>query len=404
MEDFTLIKKKLLSTIDFDFFDRAVLSRPLKRGEGICFKAVVSKTAVKGGEGFQISYFIDKKVIHENIIIDDDCKKDAFDRLADKILSIMSENFKQCNLSADKFITLLMNKKRMFRITGLKENDRKLKTAALHNEQKNYIIKEGVYADWLFETGIMDKNGKVHNSMQKKFRQINRFTEMIADVERFIPENGVILDMGCGKSYLTFAVYYYFNVIKKKNVIIKGFDLKKDVVDNCNAIAGKSGFSRLQFFAGDIAGVDVSERVDMIITLHACDTATDIAIAYGINRKCRVIMCVPCCQHELFGQVKNNTLDNILSYGILKERFSALLTDGLRAEALKLSGYKTSVLEFIDMEHTPKNIMIRAVKKENFIKSEKDIENYERLLKEFNVSPMIWRLLKTNEKQPNLQQ
>ena len=394
MEDFISVKEKILNTINFDFFYKAVLSNPFKKGEGVCFKAVVSKISIKGGEGFQISYFIDKKVTHENILIDENFKKETFAGLFDKILSLMTENFKQCDLFADKSVVLLMNKKRQFKITGVKENEKAVKSTVSHDEEKNYIIKEGVYADWLFETGVIDKNGKVHNSMRKKFRQINRFTEMIADVEKFIPENGVIIDMGCGKSYLTFAVYYYFNVIKKKNVIIKGFDLKKDVVDNCNAIAEKSGFLNLHFFAGDIADIDVSERADMIITLHACDTATDVAIAHGVNLNCKVIMSVPCCQHELFGQVENDSLSPILSYGILKERFSALLTDGLRAEALKLFGYKTSVLEFIDMEHTPKNIMIRAVKKDNFTKSEKAVEDYEKSLREFNVYPMIWKLLR----------
>ncbi len=394
MEDFTSIKEKILNTIDFDFFNKAVLSNPFKKGEGVCFKAVVSKISIKGGEGFQISYFTDKKVTHENIVIDKNFKKETLANLVDKILSLMTENFKQCDLFADKFITLLMNKKRQFKITVIRENDKAVKSEASHDEEKNYIIKEGVYADWLFETGIIDKTGKVHNSMRKKFRQINRFAEMIADVEKFIPENGVIIDMGCGKSYLTFAVYYYFNVIKKKNIIIKGFDLKKDVVDNCDAIARKSGFLNLRFFAGDIADIDVSERADMIITLHACDTATDVAIVHGVNLGCKVIMSVPCCQHELFGQVKNDSLSPVLSYGILRERFSALLTDGLRAEALKLFGYKTSVLEFIDMEHTPKNIMIRAVKKDNFTKSQKAVEEYEKSLREFNVSPTIWRLLK----------
>ncbi len=390
MEDFNSIKKKLLKSVDFEFFDKAILSNPFKKGNGICFKAVISKTLINGKEGFQISYFIDKKVVHENIVYNES----IYDRLIEKLLEVMSDNFKQCNLLANRIITILMNKKREFKITENKENKNPVKNILSHNAEKNYIIKDGIYADWLFEVGLIDKNGNVHNSMQKKFRQINRFIEMVSDIEKYIPYNGVIVDMGCGKSYLTFAMYYYFNIIKKKNVTIKGFDLKEDVVDKCNNIAKKSGFSKLEFFAGDIADIDGSaEKADMLITLHACDTATDIALAHGIKWGCGVIMSVPCCQHELSGQIKNDIMNGVFSYGILKERFSAILTDGIRAETLRLWGYKTSVLEFIDMEHTPKNIMIRAVKKEKFKTNKKDIEAYERLIKEFNVNPAIKRLI-----------
>lgn len=394
MDDINSVKKKLEKLIDFNFFEKAVLSSPLKKEEGLCFKAVISKTAVKGKEGFQVSRFIDKKVIHENVIGE---KENLSRLLSEKIIEIMADNFKQCGLFSDRVITILMNKKRCFKIVGNKKNENiDTNTGTIsHNDEKNYIIKEGEYAHWLYETGLIDKNGNVHNSMRKKFRQINRFAEMISDVEKYVPEGGTIIDMGCGKSYLTFAVYYYFNTIKNKNVTIKGFDLKKDVVDFCNSIAEKSGFSNLKFFAADIGDERVSkENADMLITLHACDTATDIAIAHGIKWGCKVIMSVPCCHHELYGQVKNDTLDRILSYGILKERFSALLTDGIRAETLRLCGYKTSVLEFIDMEHTPKNIMIRAVKKDNYHVTEKDVREYERLIKEFNISPSIIKLLK----------
>ena len=306
----------------------------------------------------------------------------------------MTENFKQCNIMSNRNITILMNRKKEFKISENKQNSNAVKKDITHNSQKNYIIKDGVYADWLFEVGLIDINGNVHNSMQKKFRQINRFIEMVADVEKYLPDDALIVDMGCGKSYLTFAIYYYFNVLKKKNVKIKGFDLKKDVVENCNKLAVKSGFSKLEFFADDIANLDSSkEKVDMIITLHACDIATDIAMAHAVKWGCKVIMSVPCCQHELFYQVENDVLSDILSYGIIKERFSALLTDGIRAETLKLCGYKTSVLEFIDMEHTPKNIMIRAIKKDKFNIKADELNRYNKLLSEFNVKPTIYKLL-----------
>lgn len=395
MDDFNSLKNKIIEIIDFDFLKKVTLSNPIKKGDGICFKAVVLKIALKDGEGFQISRYIDKKVIHENIKIEKSDKKQSYISIVEKILELMIENFKQCGIYSNRIVTILMNKKKEFKIVENKENIDFEKKTISHNAVKNYIIKDGTYINWLFEIGLIDKNGKVHNSSQKKFRQINRFLEMIADIEKYIPNNGLIIDMGCGKSYLTFAIYYYFNILKNKNIRIKGFDLKKDVVENCNRLAETTGYKNLSFFADDIASLDTSEeKADMIISLHACDTATDIAIAYGIKQNCKVIMSVPCCQHELFYQVKNDNLKNILSYGILKERFSALLTDGIRGETLKLFGYKTSILEFIDMEHTPKNIMIRAIKKENPKISKNKVAEYYKLLSDFNVEPTILKLLK----------
>ncbi len=397
MDNFKSLKNKLKKNVDFRYLDKIIISNPIKKGEKIPNKVTITKVTLKGKTGVQFSYHTDTKVTHENIQLseDKDKKDEIYESLIDKILSIMTDNFKQCNISSNRIITILMNKKKEFKIAENKENNNCSKNKVSHNEIKNYIIKDGIYYQWLFEVGLIDKNGKVHNSAQKKFRQINRFLEMIADIEKYIPVNGLIIDMGCGKSYLTFAIYHYFNVLKGKNVRVKGFDLKKDVVENCNKLAEKINFKNLHFFAGDIADIGTSEeKIDMIITLHACDTATDIAIAYGIKQNCKVIMSVPCCQHELFYQIKNDSLKNILSYGILKERFSALLTDGIRGETLKLCGYKTSILEFIDMEHTPKNIMIRAVKKDFFKPSQKDITEYNNLLKAFNVEPTIHNLLK----------
>ncbi len=395
MENFNSLIDKLKKNINFSLFDKAVLSNPIKKGEGLCFKAVVTKILLQKEESFQISYYIDKKVVHENLKPSSELPEEFNSRVIKKIITVMSENFKQCNISANKNITVLMNKKKEFKIASITENASAEKKSVSHNVSKNYIIQNGVFANWLFEIGMIDKNGNVLSHMQKKFRQINRFLEMVADIEKYIPNNGLIVDMGCGKSYLTFAMYHYFNILKNKNVKIKGFDLKKDVVENCNTLAKKSNFSNLEFFADDIANLDTSkEKVDMIITLHACDTATDFALAHAVKWNCKVIMSVPCCQHELFYQVENKNLKNLLSYGILKERFSALLTDSIRAQTLELCGYKTSVLEFIDMEHTPKNIMIRAVKKEKFCPSEEKKSEYKNVLENFNVKPTISTLLK----------
>ena len=214
---------------------------------------------------------------------------------------------------------------------------------------------------------------------------------MTDDIEKYIPGNAHILDMGCGKSYLTFAMYYYFNVRKGKNVTIKGLDLKRDVVEHCNELALKFGFDNLKFYCMDIADTKEDEKIDMMITLHACDTATDHALYHAVKHGCRVIMSVPCCQHELNETIASDELDIIMKHGILKERFAAIMTDAFRAEMLEIFGYKTDVMEFIDMEHTPKNLLIRAVQG----KKKKDNTRFEKLKElsvKYNVEPSIIKL------------
>ena len=353
------------------------------------YKIDICKIEVKKRICFQFSYYKKTNVNHENIFADE------ID-IIEKIFLIMSDNFKQCNIFADKEITLLMNKKRMFKITGLKykENcgEHNIKS---HNKEKNYILKDGEKIDWLVKLGIMSENGFVLNSKQKKFRQINRFLEMIDDVLKYLPENSVIIDMGCGKSYLTFAMYYYLNLVKNKNVYIKGFDLKKDVVEYCGRLARDFNFEKLEFSFGDISDIEkLIEKADMVVALHACDTATDYALYNAVKWKSKIILSVPCCQHELFKQVKNELLKSMFSQGVLKERFSSLLTDSIRAETLELCGYSVSVMEFIDMEHTPKNIMIRAIKKEAAGNLKDKLKAYENVLKQFNINPTIYKLLK----------
>ncbi len=379
------ILEKLQEFINIDYFSKAIISNPIKKSEELPKKIDIKKIMLKDKICFQFTYYIDKKVTHENI-------EDA-NIILEKIINIM-ENFKQCNILANNSLTLLKNKKGEFKITGVKKSINVDTTVQTHNKQKNYILKDGEYIDWLYKLGVMDKNGIVVSHKQKKFRQINKFLEMLKDVEENLPKNAKIIDMGCGKSYLTFAMYYYFNIIKSKNVTINDYDLKKDVVEHCNKLAKEFNFKNLQFFNEDIQNIDKDENINMIISLHACDTATDYAIYFGVKLNCDVILSVPCCQHELFKQIKNNELSSMLSYGILKERFSSLLTDNLRADALKLCGYKTNIIEFIDMEHTPKNIMIKAIKNKQFTKNIKNIEKFEKLLYNFNINPTIYKLLK----------
>lgn len=233
-----------------------------------------------------------------------------------------------------------------------------------HNRVKQYILPQGKPVPFLVDLGVMTREGRVREAAYDKYRQINRFLEFIQDVLPKFPKDReiTIVDFGCGKSYLTFAMYYFFRELKGYQVKIIGLDLKEDVIRRCSRLAEEYGYDNLQFLQGDIAGYEGLEKADMVVTLHACDTATDFALAKAVQWDAKVILSVPCCQHELNGKIRNDLLAPVLKYGILKERMSALITDGIRANLLESAGYSVQILEFIDMEHTPKNLLIRAVK------------------------------------------
>ncbi len=234
-----------------------------------------------------------------------------------------------------------------------------------HNRKKKYILDPEKSVDFLVDLGVQTKEGKIVHAKYDKFRQINRFLEFIEDVLPELPRERevTILDFGCGKSYLTFAMYHYLKELKGYQVHIIGLDLKEDVISHCQELAKRYGYQGLDFYVGDIAGYEGVKQVDMVVTLHACDTATDYALDKAIRWGAKVILSVPCCQHELNGQMQNEILAPVFQYGIIKERMAALFTDALRAQILESKGYHVQILEFIDMEHTPKNILIRGVKK-----------------------------------------
>ena len=266
-----------------------------------------------------------------------------------------------------------------------------------HNRVKQYILKEGIPVPFLTDLGVMTEKGKIITSRYDKFRQINRFLEFIEDIlPRLAKDREVtILDFGCGKSYLTFAMYYYLKELKGYDVNIIGLDLKTDVIEKCNGLARKYGYEKLHFYQGDIADYEGVSAVDMVVTLHACDTATDFALAKAVEWGAQVILSVPCCQHEVNKQIRNELLEPVLHYGILKERMSALITDAVRANLLESKGYETQILEFIDMEHTPKNLLIRAVKKGKTAQAENTakITRLDEMIKELNIHPTLEQLL-----------
>ena len=338
-------------------------------------------------EYYQIEKYTDKQVFHENI------NKDI---LEEKVLEYLLENYKQLSAwSKDYNFDLKISKKGKIFLKK-KKSDNKNIIKKSHNKEKNYILKEGMIIEPLIDLGVFTKEGKVVNSKYDKYKQINRFVEIIDDeIKKNNYKELTILDFGCGKSYLTFVLYYYFVEIKKINVKMIGLDLKEDVIKKCNDIAKRYNYDNLHFELGDINGFKYNNKVDMVITLHACDTATDYALYNAIKWNTKMIFSVPCCQHELNHQMKAESLKILTRYGIIQERVAALMTDSVRANLLECVGYKTQLLEFIDIAHSPKNILIRASKgKVSNEKREKSLNEVKDLMKEFNFKPTLYNLLK----------
>ncbi len=262
-----------------------------------------------------------------------------------------------------------------------------------HNKAKDYIIKEGENVPVLTELGVFTKDNKIVKSMYDKYKQINKFIECIDDIIKDYPSNTMtVLDFGCGKSYLTFILYYYLTEKKKIKANVIGYDLKEDVIINCNNLAKKYAYNSLKFVHADVSKDTLYDKqIDMVVSLHACDTATDYALNYAITHNVKYIVSVPCCQHEINSNIKDiGEFNLLLKDGIIKERFSALLTDSIRSEILRNLGYKVDLLEFVDLCHTPKNIMIRAVKSSK----KKDSSNLSTIIKKYSIKQTLYELLK----------
>ncbi len=361
---------------------KAVFSKPASENNE--FKKI---TVSKMPKFFQISKFTEKQVFHENI---------NFDEVAKRCKELAENTFLQIFArSEDKEFNILI--KENGKISFKEKSIATQKTSPIqHNRQKQYILNEGEIIEPLVDMGIFTKDGKVIQSMYDKYKQINRLIEIIDDsVRQHDYKKLNVIDFGCGKSYLTFIVYYYLTEIKKIDTTIIGLDLKKDVIEKCNKSAQKYGYKNLKFELGDINGYKCPFPVDMVITLHACDTATDFALYNAIKWGAKMIFSVPCCQHELNGQIKTDNLSILTRHGIIQERFSALLTDSIRGNLLEYCGYKTQLLEFIDFAHTPKNILIRAVLRNTTPKAtkEKALNEVNSAINEFNVSPTLYNLL-----------
>ena len=361
-----------------------------RKNKDVEYKKVnINLKEAKGREFYQVEKFTEKQVFHENIEISS---------LESKIFEFMEEDFKQLDAwSEEETFNIKISKKGkvFFGIKG-GSNATKAKRSKTHNKEKEYIIKEGMNVPALVDLGVFTKEGKVVKSKYDKYKQINKFIELIDhEIRKNDYKELTILDFGCGKSYLTFVLYYYFVEIKKINVKMIGLDLKEDVIKKCNEIAKRYNYENLHFELGDINGYKYNNKVDMVITLHACDTATDYALYNAIKWNTKMIFSVPCCQHELNAQMKSEDLSILTNYGIIQERVAALMTDAIRANLLESVGYKTQLLEFIDIAHSPKNILVRAVKSNiSKEKREKALKEVDNIMKEFNFDQTLYRLLK----------
>lgn len=361
-----------------------VISGQKNKSEDKAVKVRIRPVILKNEIEYQVSEFVGRKVLHSNHSAADVKKK---------IIDYMTEDFKQAQINmTDAAATILSSKSKTLTCKYKKAGQLKVQRDLSHNRTKKYIIQEGKPVAFMIDLGVMGQDGKIIRTRYDKFRQINRFLEYIEDILPKLDKERelTIIDFGCGKSYLTFAMYYYLHELKSYDIRIIGLDLKTDVIRKCNELAKKYQYDKLTFLEGNIADYTGAEEVDMVVTLHACDTATDFALAKAIGWNAKVILSVPCCQHELNRQMKNDMLSPIMNYGLLKERMAALVTDGLRAEYLKREGYDVQVLEFIDMEHTPKNILLRAVKTGRRADNEESIRACETFL---HVTPTLGRLL-----------
>ena len=363
------------------------------RGGGDFIKIKVRPVMIRDSLYFQVSRYTDKQVFHENMTAED-----ALETLSGWIL----HDFRQAQIRMqDEMVTVLVSKKGKATIKSKKAAC--IETQNLeHNRKKQYIIEEGTAVPFMIDLGVMTESGKIIRTRYDKYRQINRFLEFIEDILPELPTDRTvhIIDFGCGKSYLTFAMYYYLKVLKHYDIRITGLDLKQKVIEDCQALADQYGYDGLQFLCGDIADYNGTDEVDMVVTLHACDTATDYALYKAVKWHASVILSVPCCQHELNRKMQCETLSGAFQYGLIKERTAALMTDAMRGQLLEMKGYKTQLLEFIDMEHTPKNILIRGVKSKGLLPKaarKQQMENYQKCRDFFGAELTLEKLFKEME-------
>ncbi|MGL4687987.1 MAG: class I SAM-dependent methyltransferase [Fusobacteriaceae bacterium] len=373
---------------------KIIYSSSLRKNEYT--KITVKPIKIKDELTYQVEYFKDNKAYHKN-----------FNSLeCSSFLNDITDYFKNINIfTSEKEYSLIKNKDDFH---GKIKIEKKTIEVKEHNNKKEYIIPVGTPIEFLIDLNIMDKNGNILKNSYNKFRQINRYLEFIRDVinelkeKKEITDSIKVVDFGSGKSYLTFVLYYYLKVLRKLNVEVIGLDLKKDVMNNCNDLAIKYGFTHLEFLHGDIKDFTKMKNVDLVFSLHACNNATDYAFIKGIELGAKAILAVPCCQNEFNKKITNsqstsfkNDFSSIIEHGILLEKISSLLTDGFRANIMELCGYKSQVMEFIDTEHTPKNLLIKCIK-EKASSTHLNIKKLEceKYMEYIGINPIFYELAK----------
>lgn len=365
----------LRDLVDGRSLTRAVLSKP--RSRDLPAKVTVEPVDLRGETAFRFTTQLSDRTTHENLSGD----------AARERLGVLLADYGQGLLQSPEADWQVLGEKVLrrppTRTTATREHDRK----------KRYLLEEGVPVPFLVELGVMTPDGKVRKSRYDKFRQVNRFLELVDDVVPALQPEGKlrIVDFGSGKSYLTFAIHHLLTELRGREVEIVGLDLKQDVIAACSALAETTGAAGLRFEHGDIGGFDPGGPVDLVVSLHACDTATDEALAQAVRWHADAILAVPCCQKEAYGQIESSLLAPLLRHGLAKERFAALVTDTLRAQLLELAGYRTQLVELVPLEHTAKNVLIRAAKG---TPAGADVRGaYEDLRDSLGLAPSLERLL-----------
>ena len=392
MEEFNELKKTFQRMLNVDLI-QMILSN--SKDADRAGKVKIRPVLLKGDVLFQETIYRGTQVYHKNFTAGE---------LLPRLMEYMENLFRQAQIKGTTCeADVLVSKKGKVTIKKreLSQSDlgggkcaENRADMLSHNRSKQYILKEGEPVDFLIGLGVQTPDGRIAKAKYDKFRQINRYLEFVEDVLDKLPSDRTIhiIDFGCGKSYLTFAMYYYLHSVEGRDIRVTGLDLKADVIGHCNQLANKLHYDRLHFEQGDIKSYRGTDTVDMVVSLHACDTATDYALEKAVKWGANVIMAVPCCQHELNVQLHCDILQPVLKYGLIRERMAALITDALRADMLEQQGYDVQILEFIDMEHTPKNLMIRAVKSSKRMRPVKKETSIGEISEFLHVDPTLGRL------------
>ena len=386
------LKNEINNALENKALKKAVLSRPrdksvmkqvmtvIEKDGAVCFKL---ETFTRDGKSLQLILPLSDGVLH--------------------LTDVAVKDFKQINLIAsDKTMEVIISDKGKFHVTGSLIGAAETNISTSQDRKKSYIINPETDGDFLYALGITDRSGRIHDKKQAKYRQINKFLEQIEAIKEHLPKDGMltVCDLCCGKSYLTFAVYRYFTAHEGRKVRMYGVDLKKDVIDYCSEVAKKLGYVGMRFECGDVSKFTPPETPDLMISLHACDVATDFALAGAIKSGTKVILSTPCCQHELNREMDCSELSFITDHSILKQKIASAATDALRALMLEIHGYKVTVCELIDPEETPKNVLIRAVKTGGKRNIKDKLDRYTAACELLGVTPTLAKLVPPTEAKP----